>query len=209
MLKKELLELLKDIPEDGDITETIQNVEGLIKPLDLNKITIEQYKEILEKNEAIKGYNTSVEDGIRSKAVEHYKANKGKQAIENAVEEALKNAKNEGLSPEQIEVKELKAQLEAMQKQQKLNEVKSNYSNIFAEKKLDTRLLDLLNLDRESELIDKDIATLEEVINSLVSNKVDETFKGSSTEPQGNETTGEVLDDVSKAFYAINPNLGK
>ena len=94
MLKKELLELLKDIPEDGDITETIQNVEGLIKPLDINNITIDQYKEILEKNEAIKGYNSSQEDTIRSKAVEHYKANKGKQAIDNAVEEALKNAKS-------------------------------------------------------------------------------------------------------------------
>lgn len=204
MLKKELLELLKDIPEDGDITETIQNVEGLIKPLDLSKITIEQYKEILEKNETIKGYNTSVEDGIRSKAVEHYKANKGKQAIDNAVAEALKNAKNEGLTPEQLEVKQLKEQLAEMQKQQKLNEVKSNYSNVFAEKKLDTRLLDLLNLDRESEAIDKDIATLEEVINSLVSNKVDETFKGSSTEPQGNETPqGEPMDEVSQLFYSM------
>ena len=204
MLKKELLELLNDIPEDGDITETIQNVEGLIKPLDLSKITIEQYKEILEKNEAIKGYNSSQEDTIRSKAVEHYKANKGKQAIDNAVAEALKNAKNEGLTPEQLEVKQLKEQLAEMQKQQKLNEVKSNYSNIFAEKKLDTRLLDLLNLDRESEAIDKDIATLEEVINSLVSDKVDETFKGSSTEPKGNETPqGEPMDEVSQLFYSM------
>ena len=85
MKKSELLELLKDVEDDADINETIQGIEGLIKPFDLSKITLEQYKEILENNEVIKGYNTSTLDSVRSKAVETYKNGKGKEAIKKAM----------------------------------------------------------------------------------------------------------------------------
>ena len=207
MKKSELLEKLKDIQEDAEIDETINGIEGLIKPFDLSKITLEQYKEILENNEVIKGYNTSTLDSVRSKAVETYKNGKGKEAIKKAIEEAKKSWSDEGLTPEQKQVRDLQAQLEAMQKQQKINEVKGTYSKQFAEKGLDIRLLDFLNLDREGELIDKDITTLEEIINNTTSKKVDETFRNNPTPPSGSEGKQQELSGVEKAFYDLNPNL--
>ena len=98
MKKSELLELLKDVEDDSDINETIQGIEGLIKPFDLSKITLDQYKEILENNEAIKGYNTSTLDSVRSKAVETYKNGKGKEAIKKAIEERGKYVDEDVLS---------------------------------------------------------------------------------------------------------------
>ena len=72
MKKSELLEILKDIEDDSEINETIQGIEGLAKSstLDVNKLTIEDFKNILENNAAIKGYNASTLDSVRSKAVE-------------------------------------------------------------------------------------------------------------------------------------------
>ena len=62
MLKSELLEKLKDINDDTDINETILSIEDFAKSsskLDVSKLTVEDYKRILETNEAIKGYYIS------------------------------------------------------------------------------------------------------------------------------------------------------
>ena len=53
MLKNELLELLKDIDDNVDINETLQGIEGLIKPLDITSIGLEDFKNVLE-NKCIK-----------------------------------------------------------------------------------------------------------------------------------------------------------
>ena len=56
MLKSELLEKLKDIADDADINETILKMDDFAKSseIDVNKITLDDYKNMLANNEIVK-----------------------------------------------------------------------------------------------------------------------------------------------------------
>ena len=111
MNKSELLSKLSAIADDGDINETILGLDEFKpKGLDYNAITVDDYKAILENNQAIKVYNQSSLDSAISKAVESYKTKK----LPQLVDEEIKKRNNKDLTPEQIELTELKAQIEQM-----------------------------------------------------------------------------------------------
>ena len=61
IIKKDLLEKLNDIDETADVTEVLKGIDGIAEvkeiPFDVNKLTVEDYKNILETNKAIQGYN--------------------------------------------------------------------------------------------------------------------------------------------------------
>ena len=102
MLKKELIEKLKDIDDNADINETILAMEDFAKSseLDVTKLTIEDYKNVLEKNETIKGYNQSQLDSAISKAINSHDDKFQKEKLPSIIEEELKKRSNEGLTKE-------------------------------------------------------------------------------------------------------------
>ena len=59
IIKKDLLEKLNDIDETADVTEVLKGIDGIAEvkeiPFDVNKLTVEDYKNILETNKAIQG----------------------------------------------------------------------------------------------------------------------------------------------------------
>ena len=94
MKKVDLIKLIEKIADDGDINEIILGADEFkeLNKVDLSKLTIEEFKTLIEKNEAIKGYMTSHDDSVRSKAVETFQNGKIKDIIKKAVDEA-KNGK--------------------------------------------------------------------------------------------------------------------
>lgn len=199
---KEIKEYLDNNKENKEVIDFIKSIQ---QPL--TRDTVEMWckegegKSWLDRNCDI--YSTKAIETARTNALEKFK----KEELPKLQEEYYKNKTNEGMTPEQKQVRELQTQLEKMQKQQKINETKNNYSKVFAEKGLDVRMLDFLNLDRENDLIDKDISTMEEIFKSNVNSKVEETFKNNPTPPSGNESTGEQLSGFEKEFYKLNPDL--
>ncbi len=186
-----------------------EDVKGLIKSFQ-QPITRDAVENWCKEGEG-RSWRDSICDIYSQKAVETARTNAlekfKKEELPKLQEEYYKNKTNEGMTEEQKQVRELQTQLEKMQKQQKINETKNNYSKVFAEKGLDVRMLDFLNLDRENDLIDKDISTMEEIFKSNVNSKVEETFKNNPTPPSGNESTGEQLSGFEKEFYKLNPDL--
>lgn len=199
---KEIKEYLDNNKENKEVIDFIKSIQQPI-----TRDTVEMWckegegKSWLDRNCDI--YSTKAIETARTNALEKFK----KEELPKLQEEYYKAKTNEGMTPEQKQVRELQTQLEKMQKQQKINETKNNYSKVFAEKGLDVRMLDFLNLDRENDLIDKDISTMEEIFKSNVNSKVEETFKNNPTPPSGNESTGEQLSGFEKEFYKLNPDL--
>lgn len=199
---KEIKEYLDNNKENKEVIDFIKSIQQPI-----TRDTVEMWckegegKSWLDRNCDI--YSTKAIETARTNALEKFK----KEELPKLQEEYYKAKTNEGMTPEQKQVRELQTQLEKMQKQQKINETKNNYSKVFAEKGLDVRMLDFLNLDRENDLIDKDISAMEEIFKSNVNSKVEETFKNNPTPPSGNESTGEQLSGFEKEFYKLNPDL--
>lgn len=199
---KEIKEYLDNNKENKEVIDFIKSIQQPI-----TRDTVEMWckegegKSWLDRNCDI--YSTKAIETARTNALEKFK----KEELPKLQEEYYKAKTNEGMTPEQKQVRELQTQLEKMQKQQKINETKNNYSKVFAEKGLDVRMLDFLNLDRENDLIDKDISTMEEIFKSNVNSKVEETFKNNPTPPSGNESAGEQLSGFEKEFYKLNPDL--
>ena len=68
MKKSELLELLKDIADDGDVLTTLKGIEGI-----KNNYTLEEFKEQLKTNAELKGYYQSQIDSGIGKGVASFK----------------------------------------------------------------------------------------------------------------------------------------
>lgn len=189
MLKSELLEKLKDIDDNTDINETLQSIEGLIKPLDINSIGLEDYKKLINENNEIKGYNQSLVDSAVSKGVESFKKNK----MPSYIEKAIKEKSNEGLTEEQIKIKELQKEMEAMKAEKAQNEL----LNTNRQKLKDNNMSeDLAKYIKE----DSDIEFFKNLINTSVNNGVKEKINNASYVPPAN-TNVDFEDGVEKAFF--------
>lgn len=161
MLKSELIELIKEMEDDSNIDEVILG-QGFAKPIDL-----EGFKDLLANNEEIKGYHTSLLDSAVSKGVESFKKNK----MPKYIEEEIKKKSNEGKTPEQIELEELKNTIANMQKEKARAELSSKYIKILGEKKLPTELIDFILNDDET-VIDNNITKFETLFNTYVDNGI-------------------------------------
>lgn len=157
MLKSELIELIKEMEDDSNIDEVILD-QGFAKPIDL-----EGFKDLLANNQEIKGYHTSLLDSAVSKGVESFKKNK----MPKYIEEEIKKKSNEGKTPEQIELEELKNTIANMQKEKARAELSSKYSKVLGERKLPVDLIDFIINDDET-VIDNNIARFESLFNSYI-----------------------------------------
>jgi hypothetical protein len=201
MKKSELLELLKDIADDADINETLQGIEGLIKPLDINSIGLEDFKNVLENNKEAKAYYQSTLDSGIGKGVAAFK----EKTLPGIIEEELKKANNKNKTPEQIALEELQAKFEALEKEKARAEMSSKYTKVLTEKGLNADLLDFI-LGADDETTEKNIETLSNIISSSVSTGIEKEI--TKDPPMPSKSQGiENLSGVEKEFYSRNPNL--
>ena len=186
MLKSELLEKLKDINDDTDINETILSIEDFAKSsskLDVSKLTVEDFKNVLENNQMIKGYYTSQMDSAISKAIDSHDKKFTKDKLPKIIEEELKKRSNEGLTSEQIEIKELKAQMEAMKAEKEANDLLNSNRTKLKEAKLSE---DLAKYIKE----DSDIEFFKNLITESVNNGVKDKINNSSYTPPSDSNLG-------------------
>lgn len=172
MLKSELLEKLKDINDDTDINEIILSIEDFAKSsskLDVSKLTVEDFKNVLENNQMIKGYYTSQMDSSISKAIDSHDKKFQKEKLPKIIEDELKKRSNEGLTPEQIEIKELKAQMEAMKAEKEANDLLNSNRTKLKEVNLSEDLAKYIKEDSDIEFF-KNLIT--ESVNNGVKNKI-------------------------------------
>lgn len=195
MKKTELLNLLKDIADDGDINETLLGSDEFKGLKDLSRLTADDIKGILN-GEVGKAYMTSHDDSIRSRAVETFKNGKMQEEIKKAVE----NAKNGNKTPEQIEIEKLKKQFEDSQAELTKERNIAKYSNVLKDKGLPTELVNYVYGDGSEEVVNKNIEEIGKIISRAVDSKVNAKLgQGSYTPPSG-DTGNSLESQISQAM---------
>lgn len=206
MNKTELLEVLKEVGDNDDVLETLKGIEGLAKSseLDTSKLTIEDFKQILEKNEQIKGYNQSQLDSAVSKGVESFKNNK----MQKYIDDALKESNNKDKTPEQIKLEELQQQLDNMQKEKTRAEMSSKYTKVLGEKGLNAEFIDFV-LGADDDSTTANIEKINNIINSQVQNGVKAKFSDSAYVPPKQDTNSNTItkEQFKKMGYKEKLNL--
>lgn len=184
MNKLELLKLIEGLGDDDNVLETLQGIEGLAKSseLDMTKISIEDYKNILENNQIVKGYHTSLIDSAVSKGVKSFKT----KTMPKYIEEEIRKRSNEGKTPEQIELEELKNTIANMQKEKVKLDLSSKYTKVLNEKSLPVEFMDFI-LNEDEQIIESNIDKIEKIIGMAINDGVANKLGGSNYTPPKND----------------------
>ena len=195
MLKSELLEKLKDIADDADINETILSIEDFAKSskFDTNKLTIEDFKNVLANNKEIKAYYTSALDSGISKAVNSHDEKFKKEKLPGIIEAEIKKRSNEGKSETEIQLQEMKEQLEKMKAEKLKADMSAKYTKVLSEKGLSTELIDFV-LGADDETTTANIDKINSIIGNVANSRVKEKIGESSYKQEGisNSNVGKI-----------------
>ena len=188
MLKKELLEKIKDLDDNANVDELLDFAKSN-NNFDVNKVTLDDYKNMLANNQEIKGYYTSTVDSKVSKGIESWKKNN----LNKIIEEEIKKRDNSNLTPEQKQIKELQEKLNNMEQEKTKQELLNTNRTKLKEKGLSEDLAKYVNTD-------EDIEFFNTLINDSVSKGVKEKINNASYEPP-QDTNIKTMDGVEQAFY--------
>ena len=193
MLKSELLEKLKDIAEDADVNEAILSIDDFAKSseIDVKKLTIDDYKNMLANNAVIKAYYQSSFDSAVGSAVTKHDEKFKREKLPGIIEDAIKAKANEGLTPEQVQLKELQAQLDAMKAEKEQAELLNANSKKLKEQGLNTDLAKYIKTD-------DDIDFFKNLINNSVKTQIQQKLGKSSYKPPVNNDS---LNTITKEQF--------
>ena len=189
MLKKELLEKIKDLDDNANVDELLDFAKSN-NNFDVNKVTLDDYKNMLANNQEIKGYYTSTVDSKVSRSIETWKKNN----LNKIIEEEIKKRDNSNLTPEQAQIKELQEKLNNMEQEKTKQELLNTNRTKLKEKGLSEDLAKYVNTD-------EDIEFFNTLINDSVSKGVKEKINNASYEPPQTDTSIKTMDGVEQAFY--------
>lgn len=181
MKKIELLKLIESLEDEADVLDTLkeqEEIKGLIKPFDVEKITLEDFKKVITDNKEIKGYYTSEKDRAVSKGIETFKSNN----LQNLIDEELKKKSNEGLSEEAIQLKELQAKFEALEKKKTISELKGKYTKFLAEKGLNAELVDFV-FNEDEEIFNSNVERINNILQNSINLKTNEILNNNEYIP--------------------------
>lgn len=182
MKKSELLELIKEVADDGSIDEVLSNtdfIKGIIK----NSLTIDNFKSKI-KDKDFKAFMDSEKDKYFQKALETWKNNNLEKELEPFIKEKYPELNTD---PVAKELAELKKQLEEERtlnaKKDLLNQAiqyanEKKIPNIFVEKFLGE------DLDKTKENLDG----LLEAINPLIESQVNERLNVNTWIPNSGQS---------------------
>ena len=206
MLKSELLERLKDIADDADVNETILGIEDFAKSskFDTNKLTIEDFKNVLANNKEIKAYYTSALDSGISKAVNSHDEKFKKEKLPGIIESEIKKRSNEGKSETEIQLQEMKEQLEKMKAEKLKADMSAKYTKVLSEKGLSTELIDFV-LGADDETTTANIDKINSIIGNVANSRVKEKIGESSYKQEGTKNTN--VGKITWEQVVENPKL--
>ena len=195
MKKSEIIELLKDIADDGDINETLLGHDEFKGLKDLSKLNVDDITGILA-GEVGKAYIKSHDDSIRSKAVETFKNGKMQEHIKKAVEEATNPTK----TPEMKRIEELERKNAELEAKTLRNATNDSIGKILKEKKLPSELIDLVYGDGKEETYKGNIDVIEKIITESVDNGVKAKLGTSSYTPPADAQTNALNSQIAQAM---------
>lgn len=184
MKKIDLLKLIEGLEDETDVLDTLkeqEEIKGLIKPFDVNEITLEDFKKAIADNKEIRGYYASEKDRAVTKGIETFKSNN----LQKLIDEELKKKSNEGLSEEAIQLKELQAKFEALEKEKTISELKGKYTKLLVEKGLNAELIDFV-FNEDEEIFNSNVDKINSIIENSINAKTNEILNNNEYIPPSN-----------------------
>lgn len=175
MLKSELLELVKDMDDNTNIDEVVSK----------NYLTLDNFKSKLDESE-FKSFMDSEKDKHSSKAIATALENFKTKDMQKLIDAEVLKRTGDNETPEQKQIRELKQQFEALQKEKTHAEMVSKYKDVLNEKKIPSQLVDFLLADDE-DTTNANIDLFENSMKAFVDAKVEERMKDTSYTPPENK----------------------
>ncbi|MCC0647839.1 DUF4355 domain-containing protein [Clostridioides sp. ZZV15-6598] len=198
MLKKEVLELLKEIEDDAEIDSLLQSTD-LFKSASDKKLTIEEFRELINNDANFKALIDNEKNKYHSEALENFKK-KDMQTLISA--EVLKRTgANE--TEEQKAIRELRESLNKLEKEKQHAEKISKYKDILVEKKIPTNLIEYL-LSDDDDKTNANIEIFENSMKQYVQSRVDERIKDGSYVPPGKDSAGSLSEIRKQIKQGLN-----
>ena len=204
MKKKDLLELLVDIEEDGIVDEILQGTD-----LYKSRLSLDSFKDLVATDREFKSFLDSEKDKHADKVLKTFKANNLEKLIE--AEVLKKTGKTE--TPEQKAIRELQEQLANMGKEKEKAERIAKYKDVLVKKKIPSQLSDFI-LGEDDDVTDANINIFEDAMKTYVESKVKERLKDSKYTPPKSGEKKITRDEFNKLtlvekqkLYDDNPNI--
>lgn len=187
MLKKDLLELIKDINEDDNVDNVILNSE-----LSSKFGGLETFKQKINTDKEFKSFIDSLKDTHLNKGLETWKQNN----LQSLIDEKIKELYPEE-DPKDTELSKLKIEMEHMKKEKIREQLTNKALKVATEKGLPADLVDYF-IGQDEETTNKNLETLEKVFTDKLENSVKERLKDNSyTPPIGGSDSEGGLDFIS------------
>ena len=204
MKKKDLLELLVDVEEDGIVDEILQGTD-----LYKSRLSLDSFKDLVATDKEFKSFLDSEKDKHADKVLKTFKANNLEKLIE--AEVLKRTGKTE--TPEQKAIRELQEQLANMGKEKEKAERIAKYKDVLVKKKIPSQLSDFI-LGEDDDVTDANINIFEDAMKTYVENKVKERLKDSKYTPPKSGEKKITRDEFNKLtlvekqkLYDDNPNI--
>ena len=195
----DLEEIKKYLEENAKNEEVIDFMKSIQQPL--TRDTVEMWckdgegRSWLDRNCDI--YATKAVNTARENAIAKFKA----EELPKIIDDAIKAKSNEGLTPEQMQLKELQAQLDAMKAEKEQAELLNANSKKLKEQGLNTDLAKYIKTD-------DDIDFFKNLINDSVKTQIQQKLGKSSYKPPVDNNSNTITkEQFNKMSYKERLNL--
>ena len=196
MIKSELLELINDIDNEGDVDSVL---DGLL--------TLDKFKNKLDDKE-FKYFLDSEKDKYSAKAITTALENYKKKELPKVIADEIAKAKGEPQTEQEKQLLELQKKVELMEKEKARAEMTSKYKSVLSEKSIPVDMIDFL-LAGDDEGTENNIDLFEKAMSKYVEDKVTERLSNSNFEPPSNKNDKGKLsieDMANMSIEDINKN---
>lgn len=196
---------ITDYIEKNKDTEEVSNfINGLKTPI--TRDAVEQWMS----NGEGRSFRDSICDIYSAKAVETARENAIKkyeaEVLPKKLEEYKKTLSNEGKTPEQIQLEQVMAELDAMKKEKALADKKDTIGKELIANGLPMELLGFLNWEAEDSIIKEQAKTINELISKAVSEGIKKELTNNNPQPRKSEGNGEE-DEFTLAMRKLHGDL--
>lgn len=174
MIKSELLELINEIDNEGDVDAVL---DGLL--------TLDKFKNKLDEKE-FKAFLDSEKDKFSAKAITTALENYKKKELPKVIADEIAKAKGEPQTEQEKQLLELQKKIEIMEKEKTRAEMTSKYKSVLSEKSIPVDMIDFL-LAGDDDTTISNIDLFEKAMNKYVEDKVTERLSNSNYEPKSNK----------------------
>lgn len=174
MIKSELLELINEIDNEGDVDAVL---DGLL--------TLDKFKNKLDEKE-FKAFLDSEKDKYSAKAINTALENYKKKELPKVIADEIAKAKGEPQTEQEKQLLELQKKIEIMEKEKARAEMTSKYKSVLSEKSIPVDMIDFL-LAGDDDTTISNIDLFEKAMNKYVEDKVTERLSNSNYEPKSNK----------------------